>query len=103
MCGLWGLVDLRGLRLGDGDLHGLSERLTHRGPDGEGRDQEEAAAFGPRPPATLDLTDHAREPMRSRDGRYVVVYNGEIFNFRDLASEPGLPDEDRRGDTTVLV
>src|SRR5436305_8084764 len=102
MCGLWGVVDLRGLRLGDGDLDGLSELLAHRGPDGEGRYQDEVAAFVHRRLAILDLTDHARQPMHSRDGRYVVVYNGEIFNFRELASELRLPEEDRRGDTTVL-
>jgi asparagine synthase (glutamine-hydrolysing) len=103
MCGISGFV-------GDfayGLVHRMNAVQRHRGPDGEGifEDQERGCALGHVRLSILDLSNAARQPMASSDGRYVLVYNGEIYNFRELRKE--LEARGRRftstGDTEVLL
>ncbi len=61
--------------------------MQPRGPDGEGLWQEGGVALGHRRLAILDLDARAAQPMQSADGRYLIVFNGEIYNFRDLRRE----------------
>ncbi len=61
--------------------------IAHRGPDGEGIYAEGPFAVGHRRLAIIDLTSAAHQPMRSADGRYVLAYNGEIYNFNELRAE----------------
>jgi len=61
--------------------------MERRGPDGEGYWQEAGAVMGHRRLAILDLDPRAAQPMHSDCGRYVIVFNGEIYNFRALRAE----------------
>ena len=63
------------------------QRMHRRGPDGEGFWQEDGVYLGHRRLAILDLDERATQPMRSACGRYVMVFNGEIYNFRHLRDE----------------
>jgi len=103
MCGIAGLV---------GDfVPGLMERMNaaqrHRGPDAEGvfEDKEGLCQLAHVRLSILDLSSAANQPMQSDDGRYTLVYNGEIYNFRELRSE--LESRGWRfrstGDTEVLL
>lgn len=92
MCGIAGLYSTRPQpdRL---QLHrtitGMSAALTHRGPD-EGdvwQDPEIPVALGHRRLSIIDLSSAGRQPMRSVSERYIIVFNGEIYNFRQLRSE----------------
>jgi asparagine synthase (glutamine-hydrolysing) len=65
----------------------MTSRLTHRGPDGEGFWHSGPIALGHRRLAVIDLSDLGRQPMFDADGRCVVVFNGEIYNFRELRKD----------------
>ncbi len=81
------------------------ERLRPRGPDGEGRWQKEGVFLGHRRLAILDLDPRADQPMQSHCGRYVILFNGEIYNFRRLRLELEVAGEVFRtmSDTEVIL
>ncbi len=62
-------------------------RMRTRGPDDDGLWQSEAVCLGHRRLAIQDLDHRAAQPMHSTDGRYVIVFNGEIYNFRHLREQ----------------
>lgn len=103
MCGIAGL---------SGDfIPGLMDRMNtaqrHRGPDGQGVFENPASeiALGHVRLAVLDLSESSSQPMHSSDGRYVLVFNGEIYNFRELRQtleSQGVAFRSR-GDTEVLL
>jgi len=88
MCGIAGYIRPAGL-LGAEVLGAMIAAVQHRGPDGDGlwTDPQAGIALGHRRLKVLDLTDAADQPMISADGRFVLTYNGEIYNFRALREE----------------
>jgi asparagine synthase (glutamine-hydrolysing) len=92
MCGIAGFVDSRCQTPHD-DLkaiaNGMAETLRHRGPDSEGVWVDAAAgiALGHRRLAIIDLSAAGDQPMLSGSGRFVIVYNGELYNFQELRGE----------------
>ncbi len=103
MCGIAGIL---GSSEQTGRVREMTEALAHRGPDDQGYFIEQGAgrgiALGHRRLAILDLSPAGRQPMASRDGRYVLVLNGEIFNYRELGQELSGPFRSA-SDTEVLV
>lgn len=65
-------------------LQNMCELLAHRGPDGEGTYHKGECGFGHRRLAVIDLTEAAHQPMTSDNDRFVITYNGEIYNFQEL-------------------
>ncbi|MEW6301902.1 MAG: asparagine synthase (glutamine-hydrolyzing) [Verrucomicrobiota bacterium] len=92
MCGIAGFFDASRNRDAD-ECEEIVQRmvstLAHRGPDDEGTwaDAEAGVALGHRRLAILDLSDEGHQPMHSADGRYVLTFNGEIYNFQELRRE----------------
>lgn len=70
-----------------GSVRQAMDRMQRRGPDDEGLWQGDGACLGHRRLAILDLDHRAAQPMHSADGRHVIVFNGEIYNFHDLRRE----------------
>lgn len=88
-------------------LEGMTRALSHRGPDdsGEWLDPERGVALGHRRLSILDLSPAGHQPMISRDGRYVIVFNGEIYNFAELRERLVALGETFRGrsDTEIML
>lgn len=103
MCGIWGVADFAGLKLDTEATRRASSMLAHRGPDGEGVYRDHYVALVHRRLAILDLSDRSNQPLETRDGRFVLAFNGEIFNFRDLARQLGLSSEEAASDTLVVL
>jgi len=79
--------------------------LAHRGPDGSGLYTDPHIQFGHTRLAIIDLTEGGHQPMSYGDGRYVITYNGEIYNYRELRTELEATGERfvSRSDTEVLL
>ena len=65
----------------------MNDSLAHRGPDASGIYTDELFCLGHRRLSILDLSAHGNQPFTSSDGHYIMVYNGEVYNFQELASE----------------
>jgi len=90
MCGFIGLLNWGGLiSEADGHAKAMADAIEHRGPDDEGfwRDPNGAVILGHRRLAIVDLTAAGHQPMASRSGRWVIAYNGEIYNHEALRAE----------------
>ena len=84
MCGITGVVHLDGAPASPVLLKRMTDAISHRGPDGEGQYTDGPLGFGHRRLAIIDLSPAGRQPMMSQDERYVLTYNGEIYNFQEL-------------------
>jgi len=84
MCGIAGMFNYRGGQVDAGLLQRMTRSLAHRGPDNEGIWHESMIGLGHRRLAILDPTPAGNQPMTSDDDRYLLVYNGEIYNYRQL-------------------
>jgi asparagine synthase (glutamine-hydrolysing) len=107
MCGILGIVTTENARQSDltGRLRAMGYWQYHRGPDGWGEWFGEGVALGQNRLAILDLV-HGKQPMSSADGRVQVVFNGEIYNFRQLWKEleqRGYRFKTDHSDTEVIV
>ncbi len=87
MCGLTGIVDLKGRReLDRALLRRMNDSIQHRGPDGEGEHHEPGVALGHRRLSIIDIAT-GQQPLYNEDQSVVVVYNGEIYNYQSLIPE----------------
>jgi asparagine synthase (glutamine-hydrolysing) len=87
VCGIAGIVHLDGRPVDDADIKRMTDALAHRGPDGEGQWCEGSVGLGHRRLAIIDLSEEASQPMHSLDKRFVITYNGEVYNFKELRRE----------------
>ncbi len=85
MCGFTGFVSRSAPDVNA--LHAMGDTIRHRGPDDEGYFADGHCAIAHRRLSIIDLTEGGHQPMISADGRYVLAYNGEIYNFQTLRAE----------------
>ncbi len=87
MCGISGFVSI-GRVIDDGAalIRRMNRRLSHRGPDAEGYFSHHKVHLGHRRLSVIDIAA-SLQPMTTTDGRYTLVYNGEIYNYRELRDE----------------
>jgi asparagine synthase (glutamine-hydrolysing) len=102
MCGLAAVIDSStSLR----DAQRMTAVLSHRGPDGQGAMVNPAgsAALSHRRLAIIDRSIAGAQPMSTRDGRYSMVFNGEVYNYRELRNELGHHAYESETDTEVVL
>jgi asparagine synthase (glutamine-hydrolysing) len=84
MCGINGIFMRKPAQELEALVAGMNKAMRHRGPDAEGVWTEEGIALGHRRLSIIDLSDSGNQPMISADGKHVLVFNGEIYNFKKL-------------------
>ena len=87
MCGIAGHLNLHGGSAGRDAVQRMTDAIRHRGPDGEGVFVDGPVALGHRRLSIIDLSPAGTQPMSTADSRYVITYNGEVYNFRELRRE----------------
>lgn len=100
MCGILGILGWRREGL---DFERALNSLQLRGPDASGTWHERDVILGHRRLAILDLSPSGAQPMASQSGRYIVSFNGEIYNFKEIGTELGFNSADVNSDTAIIL
>jgi len=87
MCGFVGILKPRGGQVCEEEIRRMQEMIRYRGPDDSGRFIEEGLGLGHVRLSILDLSPQAAQPMIARNQRFIVAYNGEVYNFKSLRTE----------------
>ena len=110
MCGIVGYIDVSYHSRNDElklQVLRMANEISHRGPDDTGVwvDEKEGIAFGHRRLSIRDLSPEGHQPMLSKSTRYVLIFNGEIYNFKELRAQLELQGSVFRGhsDTEVML
>ena len=86
MCGITGFISFENV-LNETTLRNMTATLAHRGPDAEGVFFDGICGLGHRRLSIIDLSEQANQPMSSQNGRYMIVFNGEIYNYQEIAEK----------------
>lgn len=87
MCGITGCIGIPDRQAGEACIRQMTDRLAHRGPDAAGYFVEASVALGHRRLSIIDLSEAANQPMTDASGRYVMIFNGEIYNYQSIKAE----------------
>ncbi|MBL7918672.1 MAG: asparagine synthase (glutamine-hydrolyzing) [Bacteroidia bacterium] len=87
MCGIVGLINFDQQKVEEGKIKKMMTLLKHRGPDDEGTMLNNTVGLGFVRLSIIDLTKAGHQPMISDDGRYTIIFNGEIYNYLELKKE----------------
>ena len=103
MCGITGIFNLKSSEKLDAPIRTMTDALAHRGPDSGGYFVESKIALGHRRLSIIDLSTSANQPFSDDSGRFVLIFNGEIYNYQDI--KPLLADYNFRttSDTEVIL
>lgn len=84
MCGIVGIVKPKDQVVRPSEIDKMITPIIHRGPNASGRYNDNNVGFGHTRLSIIDLNSDSNQPFKSSDGRYVITYNGEIFNYIEL-------------------
>lgn len=87
MCGISGIFSTKSPENLSGAIKKMNDALAHRGKDNEGYFYNSNIAFGHKRLSIIDLSEAAAQPMQSNCKQYVIVYNGELYNYKELKQE----------------
>jgi asparagine synthase (glutamine-hydrolysing) len=103
MCGIAGMVNLKGNSVNPEIICRITDAMSHRGPDADGFHIDNHVALGHRRLSIIDLSTVANQPMSDYTGRYWLIFNGEIYNFKEVKSKlPEYPYQ-TQGDSEVIL
>jgi len=87
MCGINGIISFKNRTNLDSTIRKMNNVLVHRGPDSEGILIHKNIALGHRRLSIIDLSDNASQPIFDNSGQFSLIYNGELYNFKNLKSQ----------------
>src|SRR5690349_12949712 len=101
MCGIAGFISKNWFRH---HLQQMTDCIAHRGPDADGLyyDEEKGVGLGHRRLSILDLSAAGNQPFYSKDRRYIMIFNGEVYNFREVAVKYNIQAK-TSSDTEVII
>lgn len=103
MCGINGILTYAGKADYQSAVLAMNKALEHRGPDADGLYSDDFISLGHRRLSIIDLSKDSNQPFNSSDQRYTLVFNGEIYNYKEVRAQ--LPDHNfsTNGDTEVVL
>jgi asparagine synthase (glutamine-hydrolysing) len=103
MCGIAGILNFSDQLINKSVIQKMTDAIAHRGPDSDGFFSENKISFGHRRLSIIDLSSAANQPFIDNSGRYIMVFNGEIYNYKQVKQL--LPDYNFKtsGDTEVII
>ena len=84
MCGIAGIINTNGEVIEKAEVQAMIQSIAHRGPDDQGIYIKENVGLGHRRLSIIDLTETGHQPMTNGDGSLHIVFNGEIYNYKEL-------------------
>jgi asparagine synthase (glutamine-hydrolysing) len=87
MCGIAGIINLFDKKVDSSEIKTMLTKIKHRGPDDEGLFIKDNVGLGHVRLSIIDLSSAGHQPMFSNDGRYLIIFNGEIYNYLELKAE----------------
>jgi asparagine synthase (glutamine-hydrolysing) len=87
MCGITGIINLTNQRIDESIISSMTDTIAHRGPDGRGIFIDGNIAFGHRRLSIIDVSDNGAQPMHSKTKNWTIIFNGCIYNFKELRQE----------------
>lgn len=103
MCGINGIFGLEDIKGPKDVVEKMNRTLAHRGPNAKGIYSGNNIVLGHQRLSIIDLDESANQPMLSNDGRYCIVYNGEVYNFKELRSQLSNYQFKTDSDTEVVI
>lgn len=103
MCGIAGIVNIKRLSVDPAVIRRMTDCMVHRGPDSDGFFVDNEIALGFRRLAIIDLSVVANQPLYDPTGRYVLIFNGEMYNFREVKAELKDYPFVSQGDSEVIL
>ena len=103
MCGISGLMSLSGVPINPTDVRKMVFALGHRGPDGDGVFCTERIGLGHKRLAIFDLSSAGHQPMVSCCGRYIIIHNGEVYNWPEVRSRLSFSTWRTKTDTETIL
>ena len=84
MCGIVGFVDNKPKSKKEKIIKDMADKIAHRGPDAEGFYNDSVVSLGHRRLSIIDLSDKGTQPIYNEDKTKVIVFNGEIYNYKEI-------------------
>ncbi|HEY0679105.1 MAG TPA: asparagine synthase (glutamine-hydrolyzing) [Chitinophagaceae bacterium] len=103
MCGLSGILNLKHQPVDEAAIRRMSDCMAHRGPDADGFLVQNEIALGHRRLSIIDLSQTNNQPQSDHTGRYYLIFNGEMYNFREVKAQLADYPYKTKGDSEVIL
>ncbi len=103
MCGIAGIINIGHHKLQTSAIQSMSDSIAHRGPDANGMYTDEHISLGHRRLSIIDLKESANQPMSDYAHRYLIIFNGEIYNYQEVKAQITDYPFQTESDTEVIL